>query len=242
MYSFDSRVRYSECDQNGELSIEALIDYLQDCSSFQSEDLGLGVDFLKEHHFAWFISAWQIWIDHLPHFCDNITVSTWSTGMKRTSANRNFVIQDAQGKSCVRADSSWFVYDTQLGRPARIPDSELAYDEGDAPLDLPPTKRKLPVEGPYVEGRPIEIGEMFLDTNGHVNNAQYVRMAASAIDEPFEVRRILVAYRKMALLGDVIVPRLHAGDGTMTVDLASPDGDTYAIVRLDADYACKEEA
>ena len=42
MYSFDSRVRYSETGENGRLSIRGMIDYMQDCSTFQSEDAGVG--------------------------------------------------------------------------------------------------------------------------------------------------------------------------------------------------------
>ena len=50
MYSFDSRVRYSEVDQNQELTTTGIINYLQDCSTFQSEDLHLGIDYLTAHH------------------------------------------------------------------------------------------------------------------------------------------------------------------------------------------------
>ncbi len=232
MYTFQSHVRYSECDKHGLLSLEGLIDYLQDCSTFQSEHLGIGIDHMKKNHIAWFISAWQIWIDRLPRFTESISVSTWSTGVKRTSASRNFTIVDAEGDSCVRADSLWFVYDTEAHRPIRIPDSEHVYDEGDAPLDLPPTQRKLPVEGPYREGSPIVVTEQHLDTNGHVNNAQYIRMAASALDVPVDVRVLRVQYKLMALLGDTIVPRLHQTQDDVTVDLASPDGTTYAVVSL----------
>lgn len=42
MYSFTSRVRYSEIGQDGRLTIPALVDYLQDCTTFGSEELGLG--------------------------------------------------------------------------------------------------------------------------------------------------------------------------------------------------------
>ncbi len=60
MYTFRSHIRYSECDEHGLLSLESLIDYLQDCSTFQSEHLGIGLDHMRENHIAWFISAWQI--------------------------------------------------------------------------------------------------------------------------------------------------------------------------------------
>ena len=45
MYSFQTRVRYSECNNHHEATLTALLDYLQDCCTFQSEDLGIGLDF-----------------------------------------------------------------------------------------------------------------------------------------------------------------------------------------------------
>lgn len=51
-YSFESRVRYSECDETGRLSLVSTIDYLQDCSTFQSEELGQGFASLEARHLA----------------------------------------------------------------------------------------------------------------------------------------------------------------------------------------------
>ena len=34
MYEFDSRVRYSEVDHHGTMTVPALINYFQDCSTF----------------------------------------------------------------------------------------------------------------------------------------------------------------------------------------------------------------
>ena len=42
MYTFDSRVRYSETDSGGKLTMASLINYFQDCSTFQAEELGVG--------------------------------------------------------------------------------------------------------------------------------------------------------------------------------------------------------
>lgn len=42
MYSFNSRVRYSEVNKDGRLKLVSLLDYFQDCSTFHSEDAGDG--------------------------------------------------------------------------------------------------------------------------------------------------------------------------------------------------------
>ena len=36
MYTFDSRVRYSEVGIDGNMTLIALLDYFQDCSTFHS--------------------------------------------------------------------------------------------------------------------------------------------------------------------------------------------------------------
>ena len=41
MYTFDSRIRYSEVGEDKRLTLISLVDYFQDCSTFQSEDLGI---------------------------------------------------------------------------------------------------------------------------------------------------------------------------------------------------------
>ena len=53
MYEFKSRVRYSEIDHRGTMTLPALINYFQDSSTFHSEELGLGMGRLKVEKKAW---------------------------------------------------------------------------------------------------------------------------------------------------------------------------------------------
>ena len=47
-YEFEGRVRYSEIDHRGTMTLPALINYFQDCSTFHSEAVGLGMEHLKQ--------------------------------------------------------------------------------------------------------------------------------------------------------------------------------------------------
>ena len=68
MYTFESRVRYSESDESGRLSLEGALNYFQDCSTFQSEDLGMGFSSLREKRRAWWLSSWQVVFHRRPSF------------------------------------------------------------------------------------------------------------------------------------------------------------------------------
>ena len=65
-YSFTSRIRYSEIGEDGNLTLPGLINYFQDCSTFQSEAIGEGVAELKKRGCAWVLSAWQIHVRRNP--------------------------------------------------------------------------------------------------------------------------------------------------------------------------------
>lgn len=237
MYSFDSTVRYSECDEHATLSLVRLIDYLQDCAMFHSEHVGHGYDYMGTHHFAWFIAAWQIQIERRPRFLERIRVSTNCYSMNGATAHRNFSITDEEGAFLVKADSIWFTFDTEAMTACRIPAGEAEVYASDVPpLDLPRTVRKIRVQGEGRKTTPIVVNEQQLDTNHHVNNAQYVSMADSVVrneDPGFQTHRILVQYKSMALLGDRIVPRLHETESGYTIDLANEAGASYAIVSLE---------
>ncbi len=97
MYTFDSRIRYSEIDRSGRLSIPAVVDYFQDCSAFQSEELGVGVEYLANKKRAWILNSWQIVLERRPEECEKITVGTWGSGFDKFHATRNFIMKTTQG-------------------------------------------------------------------------------------------------------------------------------------------------
>ena len=65
-YSFSGRIRYSEIDEYGRLTLYSLINYFQDCSNFHAEDVNVGLKWMEEHRLAWILAAWQIHIDAYP--------------------------------------------------------------------------------------------------------------------------------------------------------------------------------
>lgn len=108
MYQFKSRIRYSETDETGRLSVPGIINYMQDCSTFQSEDGRMGISYLKEHHRAWLLSGWRIVIDRYPKLGEEITAGTWHCGSKGFYGYRDFVLLDQENNPLVRANSLWF--------------------------------------------------------------------------------------------------------------------------------------
>ena len=233
MYTFDSRIRYSETDETGALSLLGVINYLQDCSTFQSEDIGLGVEYLEEKKRAWLLSSWRIVIDRYPVLGERIKIGTWATSSKGIYGYRDFVIMDQGGNYLVRAESIWFFCDTEKMVPVRVmPEDVAAYGNEEA-LDLGKAPRKILIPEEYEEGIPVIIATHHLDTNHHVNNAQYVDIAREAVPCTKMVKGIRADYKKAAVLGEILVPRVtKTGEDEWTVVLADEVCEVRAVVWL----------
>ena len=235
MYSFTSRVRYSECDGNLTLTIPAAMNYLQDSSMFHCEHIGHGFDYCAQQGFAWFVVAWQIRFNRLPAYGEDIRMRTWCGEMGSALAKRSYTIEDMDGSRLVEADSLCVLVNTQTGRPIRIPRSEYAFVSNEYALDLPPTKRKLRIDGTLQHLYDLPVTEHLIDTNNHVNNVQYVSIADEAVrtrEPDFELGTLLVQYKVAAHLGDTMRISLCEEETGYAVDLGNGEGGSFAIVRL----------
>lgn len=234
MYTFESRVRYSEVGVDGNLTLESLLDYFQDCSTFHSEDIGLGVDYFGSLRQVWLLSAWQICVNRYPHLCERIVIGTAPYDFKGFVGCRNFEMRTVEGEVLAYANSIWSLMDTVKMMPARPNEKMLAgyVLEEKYPMEYAPRKINVPENGAAME--PFTVRAHHLDTNKHVNNGQYVRMAMEYVPEGFRVSQLRVEYKSQAVLDDVISPVVGANEnGTLyTVSLNKEDGRPYCIVEL----------
>ena len=93
MYTFESRIRYSETDPRRVLTPESMINYFQDCSTFQSEDGGIGVEQLRAQGLAWIIVYWRVEIRRMPRLGERILTGTFPYEMKGSIGLRNFFMK-----------------------------------------------------------------------------------------------------------------------------------------------------
>lgn len=240
MYQFNSRIRYSEVDSGGSLSLESLLDYFQDCSIFHSEDLGVGVGYLRERHLAWVMSAWQIVAERYPRFGERVVIGTAPYEFKGFFGYRNFLMETEEGERLACANTLWTLMDMENMRPAK-PTAQMlgAYVlEEKLPMDYAPRKIALPGEG-GIRMEAIEIRRHHLDTNQHVNNGQYIRIAMESLSPGYlqgrggMIRQMRAEYKKQAHLGDKIYPMVYPeGEEMAVVSLNGQDGRPYCVVEL----------
>lgn len=241
MYQFKSRVRYSEIDSEGQLKMEALLDYFQDISTFHSEDLGVGVDYLSENKMIWLMSYWQIDVERFPKLGEFIVVSTAPYEFKSFLGSRNFLLETEGGEMLACANSVWTLMDTEKQIPVRPTEKMLEKYvlHPKLPMEYLGRKIKVPKEGE--QGEHIVVRQYHLDTNHHVNNGQYVRIASAYLPENVQIRQLRAEYKKSALLGDEICPYICKEGNVITISLNDKMGEPYCVVAFKIESADQNE-
>lgn len=234
MYEYDIRVGFSQCDVNTKLSITALIDIFQDCTTFQSHDLGVGFERLEKDHLAWVINYWELDIEDMPKLCDRVTVGTKPYEFKGFLGYRNFSMKNDNGQYLVKANSLWSLMNMQEMKPVKAPDFIRDAYTIEEKLDMEYGSRKvqIPDEAVISKMEPVVVMLHHLDGNHHMNNGQYIKIAMSQIDGDIDIKRLRTDYRQQAMLGDSIYPVVYRNENVWVVALNDAEGKPFSVTEI----------
>lgn len=202
MYSYSDRVSYSRVDDELNLTYFALVNYMQDCSCFHSDDVGVGIYYLAPKSLGWFVTSYEIHINRMPRYSERIVIKTWPYQVRGMMARRVYTISTEDGELLAYADSLWVLMDLEKLHPARLTTEILeAY-----PLDteMPKYDFKRPKLSYKDNGKHVgkfTVTESYIDTNGHMNNSFYIDVTRKFLPSE-EFTTINVNYKKAALLFD----------------------------------------
>lgn len=231
-YSFDGRIRFSEVGEDGCLTLPGILNYFQDCSTFQSEGLNQGIKALKERNRVWVLSSWQVVVNRYPALGEKIVTSTWPYDFRLFIGSRNFTMDTAEGEHLAWANTIWSYLEIDSGKPAKVTEEDMAGYEIEEKLDMEYCPRKIVLPSEFVSKEPFPVQKHHLDTNHHVNNVQSISMAAEFLPEGFQIHEMRAEYKKQVFLGDYLYPDVTEEDGKVTVVLRNKENAVCTVVQF----------
>ena len=207
MYTWDTRILYSQLGPDGSLSLTGLLDLFQDIATLHAEDFGCGLDRMSANGRAWLLSRWRIRLGPLPRSATHVQVRTQAYESRLSLNRRWFALHDENGNQLAAADSLWTLADRTTGTPVSAMQEVQPYLEpGEAPQlgDLP---RRVAIPADTASGTPFAITDDLLDTNHHVNNVRSVSLALRFVPADFVFSALAVDYHRPLLPGQTVIPR-----------------------------------
>ena len=208
MYKYEKKVLFSDVDAYSNMTLEGILDSMQDCVNINSESIGRGIEYMHKTKRGWFAVSWNIEIRRYPKMFEDIVVKTWPYDFSSTLGFRNVIITDSDGNDIVCADSIWSLVDLDSGMPIKIEEEDSkGYEIEDRyPMDKLGRKIRLPqamVEGEDNLGVTYHtVTKTDIDFNGHMTNGCYIKYADNLVPVGTVIRRIRVEYKAQSRLGE----------------------------------------
>lgn len=201
-------VHYYETNYRLECKISSIINYFCDIGSKQSEELGVGIEYLTEKRLAYVFYRYDINVKRYPKYGEKIKVRTMAKSFKKFYASRAYEIYDENNEKIVDGEGIFLLINIDKRKAVRIPEDQyIAYGvDIENCLDIKVTKLEKLTKEMDRNNFKVRYGD--IDSNMHVNNVKYVEWAIESLPldivSNYELKELSVVFEKECRYGTEI--------------------------------------
>jgi acyl-ACP thioesterase len=229
--SFD--LRYYEMDRHGEATPVTLLSLFEETAFTHCEAAGWGVYRLFEAGFGWVLLRGAMEMDRYPAYRESFKVQTWMSAARRFYGEREYRVIGEGGDVIGRARSLWAFFSLERKRPVPVlddilrawaPEGTRSYDIELGEIAGPPpgptaSAERMRGTAPTTKDIAFAVRASEIDTNGHVNNVNYLAWALESVADEVLGDRYLASvrgqYKREVTYGSAVRP------------VAAPEGEGY---------------
>jgi len=198
-----------DTDASWRLKPTSFMNMAQEAAGRHAVYLGFGYDDLIVSNTAWILSRVHVEFVDTPKWREELTLHTWHKGLNRLFFLRDFLVTDNEGKTRVKATTSWLVLNLETRRLVRDP---KLLEEGtvctENVIETPADKVQMPNDAVPELVRRHTVSYSDIDTNGHTNNAMYMQWAMNSVDyetaSSRPVKEFTINFNHETKAGDVV--------------------------------------
>jgi medium-chain acyl-[acyl-carrier-protein] hydrolase len=194
------RLRHSDLDRRGRLSVEALCRLFQESASLHAHALGMDNSVLRPEGLAWVLTDLHL------------AVETSRVALERMTAFRDYRLLDRNQKTLALGMSAWVMLHIQSRRPVLPPPYILSGYPKNGPRILPGRREKFILERSDVR-KSFRADITDIDENDHVNHICYLIWLINTVPEDTAFSAILhefkISFRAESFRGDELVSALQ---------------------------------
>lgn len=222
---------------SGKITINAILNLLDDIAMQHAASTGDDVLARSQNAVNWILTGWDIRIQQLPKNNEGLKIKTWvNSKIAISSSIREFLVMDADGNDCVRAQAYISIFDLNKNRPVRITDNDLARYQPEADTVITDPVKRIATPTSYCAEKTVVIRRSDIDFNGHVHNTNYLTLAMEVLPEELyneqNLQAIRINYKKPLLLNDVAAIKLAATEQGYVVGIYKDDEQLCTLIEF----------
>ena len=239
IYKETFKIGLKDVWSKNEVSNIAILEYLEDIAAYHSDSVGIGINTTKETHLNWLLLDWELEVLKRPTYGQILEIHTWSRGIEKFYAYRDFEVYDEKKNLCAIATSKWLLVDSQTEKIARV-EQEMAdryKSETEKAVFKDRKIEKIREPKEYLSEILYTTRRRDIDVIGHMHNLYYLYLAYEALPEEEYSKRpfnhIRIQYKNQIKLGETVKCKYTKENGENIIVIKSEDEKIlHAIIKL----------
>lgn len=229
MYSMNCRIRYSETDMTGRLSMNGLLRLFQDVGYNHAIDRNLGMEYTKRTGCTWYLLSWQICSINMPFAGEQVTVSTYIYDYQASLAYKSIELRNADGSLLAVGDTKWVYMDIDRQEPAEAPDGQWLDTDFGKKAEMPPVSRRIEVPADMRMVEKTYVKPYLIDTNGHGNNVKLTELAMSISGADSGCTTLRAEFKRQVRKETYIYPYIAGRENSVVTVFKDEKGETLSV-------------
>lgn len=172
-YQMKMKIPFDMADMNGHIKLPDVILLSLQVSGMQSIELGVSDKaILEDYNLVWIITDYDIEVDRLPRFAEEITIETEALSYNRLFCYRRFTIYDEAGQELIHMMATFVLMDRDSRKVHAVESEIVAPYQSDFDKKLIRGPKYDSLNEPIIKDYHVRFYD--LDMNGHVNNSKYL--------------------------------------------------------------------
>ncbi len=237
MYTLNFRIRFSEIDSTGRLSMDGLLRLFQDVGYLHAQDRGLGVEFTERTRRTWYLLSWQIHKINMPFAGEDVIIETGIYNISGSLAKKSIVMKNKGGDILAVGDTMWAYVDIDKGLPVEMDDELWLKEDYTDHRDehIPVLSRRIKLYENMKAESQVQITPYYIDTNAHANNVRLTELAMQVCGYwDKDVAALRAEFKNQVKMDTVIYPYSYRDDKEMTVVFSDSKGNTFSVFWFEA--------
>ncbi len=222
-----------------EVSNIAILEYLEDISAYHSDSIGIGINTTEETHLNWLLLDWELKVLKRPTYGQVLDINTWSRGIEKFYAFRDFEVYDDENNLCAIATSKWLLIDSKTEKIARVETQIADRYQSEIEKSVFGNKKIEKIKEPkeYISEMIYTTRRRDIDVIGHMHNLYYLYLAYEALPEEEYNKRpfnyIKIQYKNQIKFGEIVKCKYAKENGENIVTIKSEDEKVlHAIIKI----------
>ncbi len=218
-------VKVYESDNLERGGLVTLFNYFQNTawSHYNQVDKVRG-PFLSKNQ-IWAMTRVEVQLSRPARWQEVVEVETWSRGLERMMAFRDFIIRDPAGRTIAAGTATWVVIDLESKRVQRLSEIAGRWPSKPDTFSINKNADKVDPLGNPEAGEPFLVRYSDMDLNHHVNSSRYIQWMLDSFGreflERYEISRAEINYLDEAVPGDEVFTGSERVSDTPVVFLAN---------------------